>query len=142
MIVYLDTSALIPLLVAEPASPRCRRVWDDADAVAATRLLYIEASAALAQALRLDRLDTDQHRRCLELLDHLWPQCAIVELDAELCSSAARLAHDHALGGYDAVHCAAALALNDAELVAATGDRRLLAAWHDEGVTTFDIHQA
>ncbi|MGH8828501.1 MAG: hypothetical protein ACRDVZ_13095, partial [Jiangellaceae bacterium] len=30
---YLDTSAFVPLLVAEPSSESCRRFWHDADAV-------------------------------------------------------------------------------------------------------------
>jgi predicted nucleic acid-binding protein len=141
VIVYFDTSALIPLLVAEPTSAGCRRLWEDADAIASTRLLYVEAGTALAQARRLDRLDAEQHRRCLELLDQLWPQFNVVELDAALCSSAARLAHDHALRGYDAVHCAAALDLVGEDLVAATGDQQLLAAWHAEGLATFDTRQ-
>lgn len=142
MIVYFDTSALVPLLVAEPTSEACRRVWDDADTVVTTRLLYVEASAAMAQALRLQRLDADQHHRCLELLEDLWPQFDVVELDAGLCPAAAQLAHRHALRGYDAVHCAAALSLEDTELVAATGDQALRSAWQQEGITTYDVHQS
>jgi len=61
---YLDTSAFVPLLVAEPGSPACRRFWDDADAVVSCRLLYVETATALAQAPRMARLDKD--RRLLE----------------------------------------------------------------------------
>lgn len=141
MIVYFDTSAVIPLLVAEPTSPACRRIWDDADAVVSTRLLFVETCAALAQARRRDRLSVTQHRRCLELLDELWPQFDVVELDQTLCLSAGRLARRHALRGYDSVHCAGALLLDDDDLVAATGDRALLAAWRNEGIATFDTCQ-
>lgn len=61
MIGYLDTSAIVPLLVAEQASAACRRFWDDADAVVSCRLLYVQAAAALAQAHRMQRLDSAQH---------------------------------------------------------------------------------
>ena len=48
MIGYLDTSALVPLLIGEATSPACREFWNTADAVTSTRLLYVEAVAALA----------------------------------------------------------------------------------------------
>lgn len=57
MIGYLDTSAIVALLVAEPGSAACRRFWDDADAVVTCRIAYVEAAAALAQAERTGRLD-------------------------------------------------------------------------------------
>lgn len=141
MIGYLDTSALIPLLVAEPSSTTCRRFWDSAEAVATSRLSYVEAAAALAQAARLSRLTAREHRSCLRSLAELWPELAVIEVDDELVRTSAELAHRYALRGYDAVHCAAALQLADPELVAATGDRALLAAWSAAGVATYDVNQ-
>ncbi len=138
MIGYLDTSALVPLLVAEPASAACRRFWDDADAVAACRLLYVEAAAALAQAQRMNRLDVRGHGRACDLLDRLWAELDVIEIDQPLVALAAERARSHALRGYDAVHCAAAEQLADDDLVAASGDKRLLAAWSDLGVATYD----
>ena len=70
----------------------------------------------------------------------LWPVVEIVELGHELMSHAAGLAMTHGLRGYDATHCAAAVAVNDAELIAASGDGRLLEAWHLEGVATRDLN--
>lgn len=141
MIGYLDTSALIPLLVAEPSSIACRRFWDSADAVATSRLSYVEAAAALAQAARLNRLTVGEHQRCLRMLGDRWLELAVIEIDDELVRAAAKLAHRYALRGYDAMHCAAALQLADPELVAATGDRALLAAWSTAGLTTYDVNQ-
>jgi predicted nucleic acid-binding protein len=54
-------------------------------------------------------------------------------------SEAAKLAVRHGLRGYDATHCAAAIEVNDVELVAASGDQRLIAAWRDEGLAIRDI---
>ena len=69
MIVYFDTSAFVPLLVAEPSSESCGRLWNEADDVVTTRLLYVESAAALAQALRMGRLTTREHRSTLRIID-------------------------------------------------------------------------
>lgn len=141
MIGYLDTSAFIPLLVTEPTSEACRRFWDDADAVASTRLLHVEASAALAQARRLDRLSASSHRAALRLLERLWPEVDLLEVDDATVRQASELAAQLSLRGYDAVHAASAAQLADPDLVAAAGDRPLLTAWSRLGIATYDTSQ-
>lgn len=49
----------------------------------------------------------------------------LVEVGLRLARSASALAERHGLRGYDAVHLAAALSLDDPELVVATWDRAL-----------------
>jgi hypothetical protein len=119
----------------------CRRFWDDADVIVTSRLLYVEAAAALAQARRMGRLTAQQHREAGAILDALWAQIDVVEIDEPLVQRAATLASDLGLRGYDAVHCAAAEQLNDDNVVAASGDRQLLDAWSALGVDTFDTNQ-
>ena len=46
------------------------------------------------------------------------------------------------LRGYVAVHCASAEAVNDADLVAAAGDRQLLDAWQQMGIATVDVNSS
>lgn len=140
MIGYLDTSAFVPLLVDEPSSQACRRFWDDADAVVSSRMLYVETAAALAQAHRMARLNDDEYASCRRLLDQLWPQIEVAEVDESLILRAAQIAESKALRGYDAVHCASAEQLEDTDLVAASGDKRLLEAWRTLGVATFDTN--
>jgi predicted nucleic acid-binding protein len=137
---YLDTSAVVPLLVAEPGSQACRRFWDDADAVVSCRLLYVEAAAALAQAQRMSRLDGRRYVQARQLLDRLWAEIEVIELDEVLAVAAADAAHALGLRGDDAVHCAAAEQLADEDLVAASGGRRLLAAWSERGLSTYDTN--
>jgi uncharacterized protein len=137
---YLDTSAFIPLIVVEPSSAACRRFWDDADAVVCTRLLYVEAAAALAQARRMARLTASAHRAALRRLDRLWEQVEIAEVDQIVVERAAALAHRFDLRCYDAMHCATAAQLAEQDLAAATGDKRLLDAWAELGVATFDTN--
>ncbi len=138
MIGYLDTSAFVPLIIAEPSSAACRRFWDDSDAVVTNQLTYVETAAALAQAHRLGRVTTRSHRAGLRMLDALWVELDVIEADESLVVEAARLAYRHQLRGYDAVHCAAVLQLADNDLVAAAGDRELLRAWSSIGAPTYD----
>lgn len=138
MISYFDTSAFVPLLVAEPGSAFCRQLWDDADAVVTSRLCYVESAAALAQGLRMARLTKPQHRAALGLLDRLWPEFEVVEADDTVIVRGAELAYRFRLRGYDAVHAASAEQLDDHDLVVASGDRQLLNACIGLGMATAD----
>jgi predicted nucleic acid-binding protein len=140
LILYVDTSALVPLLIVEPTSDVCGALWDAADDVTATRLVYVETMAALGQALRMGRLSPRQLPAARGVLDELWSVVEVIEVTETLMKNAADLALSHGLRGYDAVHCAAAIAVNDAELVATSGDVRLMAAWSSEGVTVRSTH--
>lgn len=139
MIVYLDTSALVPLMIEEPTSSACGELWDAANKIVCARLAYIESSAAVAMAERMGRITTRQARAGRAILDELWPGIHIVELDLELMSNAAQMSVRHGLRAYDATHCAAALETSDTDLVAASGDKHLIAAWRAEGIAVRDM---
>lgn len=125
MIVYFDTSALVPLLIEEPTSAAAERLWDRADRVASSRLLYAEARAALAQASRLERLNQTEHLQAVSDLDGLVSNLDFVEVTEVLVRRAGELAETLALRGYDAVHLASAELLADPDLVLAAGDGQL-----------------
>lgn len=141
MIGYLDTSAFVPLLIAEPSTAACRRFWDEADVVLTSRLTYVETAAALAHARRLKRISDRTHRTSLRALDAKWAELAIVEVDDPLVRDAAELSRRHSLRGYDAIHCASARQLDADDLVAAAGDHQLLRAWLAVGINTYDTNQ-
>jgi uncharacterized protein len=109
MITYVDTSTLIKLIIDEAGSERAELIWDEADELATARILYAEARAALAAALRAGRLTTRDHRNAVTGLETLWAQMTIVEITEGLVRHASELAEQHGLRGYDAVHLAAAL---------------------------------
>lgn len=136
MIVYFDTSAFVPLLVTESGTSSARELWDSADEVVTTRLLYVEAAAALARARRMDRITDRNHRAALHSLDDLWRDFRVTEIDETVIRRAAELADRHALRGYDAVHCASAERIADADLVVASGDKDLLAACTELALAT------
>lgn len=136
MISYFDTSALVPLIIAEPGSSAARELWDGAARVASVRLAYPETRAALAQAHRGRRLTARQLRSAVTGLDELFTRLDVVDVDDGLARHAGELAEVHGLRGYDAVHLAAADRLRDDELVLAAGDRELLAAAQHLGMNT------
>ena len=140
MICYFDTSALVPLLIDEPSSEFCRHLWEAADDVVTTQLLYVEAAAALAQALRMGRLDSLDYVSAMRILDQLWAEFGVVEIDDGLARRAGQLALTCALRGYDAVHCASAEQLDDDDLVVASGDRKVLEACAALGMATADTN--
>ena len=108
MIAYVDTSVLLKLVVEEPGSAAAETIWDQAEALVAARIGYVEARAALAAARRARRLTGAQHRDAIAAVDHLWSQLSIVEVTRELVLLAAGIAEERRLRGYDAVHLAAA----------------------------------
>ena len=136
MLLYLDTSAFIPLVVDEPSSRLCRRLWSEAAAVCSSALVRVEVAAALARAERLGRLTADQLATCLASAAELLEQTAIVAPTTDLLADAADLAVRLGLRGYDAVHAASALSVRSDETVAAAGDSALIGAWRELGLTT------
>jgi predicted nucleic acid-binding protein len=140
VICYFDTSAFIPILIEESSTATCVELWNTADAVVTTRLLYVETSAALARAQRSGRVSSPKLRSARHNLDYLWVEFDVVELDADLMRLAADRALRSTLRGYDAVHCAAVERLADHDLVAASGDRALLTVCKDLGIATADVN--
>jgi predicted nucleic acid-binding protein len=139
LIVYFDTSAIVPVIIEEPASSAASRLWHEADRVVSSRLLYAEGRAALAMAHRMNRIDAQGLRAAVEELEALHEQLDLVEVTASLVREAGALAEKFALRGYDAVHVASAQLVNDPETVFAAGDRDLLAAARAAGISTADL---
>lgn len=136
MIAYFDTSAFVPLLVDEPGSAFAIVMWDTADRVVSARILYAEARAALALAVRTGRLTQAQGRKAVTSLDRCYEQMDLVEIDDEVVRLAGQLAELHGLRGYGAVHLAAAHQIGGDEVVVVAGDRALLTAAQDAGLST------
>jgi len=134
VLVCFDSSALVKLLVEEQGSQDAATLWDEADAVVASRLVVPEVAAALAAAARARRLDDAQLRAALATWHGYLPALRLVELTPELAALAADLAGELVLGGADAVHLASALALDGGQPVLAAWDRRLWAAARSAGL--------
>jgi predicted nucleic acid-binding protein len=111
-------------------------LWEAAAEIVSTRLLRVETFAALAQASRLGRITAQIHAQTKNLANTYLGAISIIELDDELTHKATAIAETQALRAYDAIHCAAALVIDDPERVAASGDQALIGAWKALGVIT------
>lgn len=139
MIVYFDTSAIVPIVIEEASSHAACRLWDDADRVLSSRLVYAEGRAALAMARRMDRLEEDELRTAVQDFESLHEQLDLVEVTPALVHDAGSLAERFALRGYDAVHLASAQLVQDPDLVIAAGDLGILKAAQALGIATSNL---
>jgi predicted nucleic acid-binding protein len=137
--VYFDTSAIVPIVIEEPSSMVASRLWDEADRVVSSRLVYAEGRAALAMARRLDRIDERGLREAVDDFESLHNQLDMIEVTDGLIREAGGLAERLSLRGYDAVHLASARLVDDPEMVLAAGDQSLLAAARAVGIATADL---
>jgi predicted nucleic acid-binding protein len=78
LIVYFDTSAIVPIVIEEPSSMVASRLWDEADRVVSSRLVYAEGRAALAMARRLDRLDERGLREAVDDFESIHDQLDVM----------------------------------------------------------------
>jgi predicted nucleic acid-binding protein len=139
LIVYFDTSAVLPLVIEEPTSQIASRLWDEAERVVSSRLAYPEGRAALAMALRMGRIDDQELRIAVDGFEILLGQLHIVEVTEELARSAGGLAEQFGLRGYDAVHLASVEEIADQDVVLAAGDLSLLAAAEALGIAIANL---
>ena len=133
---YFDTSAFVKLFVDEPGSEEAARIWSRAQLSVSSRLLYPEARAALTATARAGRVSREGLPALREELEGLWRDVVRIEVTAPLAARAGDLAEGHGLRGYDAVHLASALEIDDDDTVLVTGDARLARTAHALGVTT------
>lgn len=127
-IAYFDSSAFVKLLIDEDGSEVAASLWDACDAAVSSRIAYPEVRAALAAAVRAQRLKPVDERHAVDNWDDIWASTRGVELTAEVTADAGRLASEHALRGADAVHLASLLAVGVSTTVFAVWDKRLAAA--------------
>jgi hypothetical protein len=132
VITYVDTSSLLKLVIDEDGSEQAELIWESTEVSASAVLVLVEARAALAAAARGARLTAAQHRKAKHELAALLDQLTIVEVTEDLIGQAAELAETEGLRGYDAVHLAAALAIEANVLTSA--DRALCDAAQRHGL--------
>ncbi|WP_296665234.1 type II toxin-antitoxin system VapC family toxin [Demequina sp.] len=133
-LVYLDTSALLKLLVLETGSDLAVALWTGADALVTSRIADAEVRSVLAAAERIGRIDAAPAAQARDRWNELWPGLAKVEVTADLADRAADLADRRPLRAGDALHLASALTLVEASPVFVAWDRRLAAAARAEGL--------
>lgn len=138
---FFDSSALVPVLIDEPASDLCKRILRSTELKFASRLTYVETSAALAKAARMDRITSAEQASAWHAFEEIWSYFLLVDVHDAILQSAARFTQLRALRAYDAMQCASAVTVADEHFCAVSGDRRLLEVWQIEGVRTIDVNQ-
>lgn len=136
MTLYLDTSALVKVFLAEAGSASVMAWIETARVLVTSRITYAEARAALARGRRIGLLSASDLRVAVAELDAAFRTHAVVEVTEALVHRAGQLAETHALRGYDAVQLAAALeaSCDEDAVVFATFDRALADAALREGL--------
>lgn len=130
---YFDTSSLVKLVLTEPGSEQVLALWRRTDRALASALGYVEARQALAAAQRTQRVPHAHFPEVKQEFELLWSEVTVIGVGRPLLRFASGLAEIHSLRGYDAVHLASALAI-DEEVVFASADAALSRAAQTEGL--------
>jgi len=104
---YLDTSSLVKLYVAEPGSDAVRKLVDAATIVATSSIAYTETRAALARRRRERVLRPAPFASAKKTFEAEWPKYLTIELTSALCRQAGEFAEHYRLRAFDGMHLAA-----------------------------------
>jgi len=136
LILYMDTSCLAKLYLLEEGSVRMRESAFAAGQVTTSKIAYAETRATLARALREGRIDNAEFDEARQKFEREWPDLTASEVSDSVLQEAGNLVDKHPIRGFDAIHLASAehtRAMNIAQVVFATADRRLRDAADAEG---------
>lgn len=133
MTAYVDTSALLKLLVREVETDDLRAIWDQVSDRYASLIGYVELRSAIAAARRARRLTGATCIAAAGEADVLWARLAAVEVDEPLVRDAGELADRHGLRAGDALHLASAMRIADGPTAFIAYDARLRKAAVAEG---------
>jgi predicted nucleic acid-binding protein len=111
MILYLDTSAVVKLFIREAGTDYLQGLYAPAGVFGTSRICEPEFSAALAKSVRMGICSIEMAEGALKEFKRIWGSVIKVDADAGVLGSAADLAWEHGLRGYDAVHLASAMRL-------------------------------
>ena len=142
-LLYVDTSALFKRYVEEDESEAVLARMEEASTVGTVLITRVEVAAALARAVRDQRMADDEAREAEREFLGDWDDFARIGVTDALAAQAGRLAWQHDLRGYDAAQLAAALAWRDTtedtddEFVFACFDNELRGAAAAEGLATW-----
>ena len=107
MTLYLDTSSLVKLYVAEPGSDAVRKLVNAASVVATSTIAYTETRAALARRRRERALRPKAFTSAKKTFEAEWSKYFTVDVTSALCRQAGEFAERYRLRAYDSVHLAA-----------------------------------
>ena len=138
--IYLDTSAILKLYIAEPEFESVRRLAGTASVTCTHLIAYAETRAGLARALRMKRVDAVGLAEVKRDFEQDWRRMLIVTPDETGIRRAGELAERLGLCCYDSVHLAAAerVASQSGNLLFACFDNELNKAANAIGMQTLN----
>jgi uncharacterized protein len=103
---YLDTSSLVKLYVAEAGSEVVRNLVDGASVVATSAVAYAETRASLARLRREGALTASKFAAAKHEFEEQWPTYLTLAAGDSLRRAAGDLAEKYSLRGFDSIHLA------------------------------------
>lgn len=132
----MDTSALLKVYVEEEGSALVRDHLSPAAGLATSAITFVEAHSALARRRNVGGLPPGDYRRAVREFSEGWEQYFRLEVGDEVLGEAARLAREHVLRAYDAIHLGSAVVFRSrvrTDVALASWDDELDAAARREG---------
>jgi predicted nucleic acid-binding protein len=137
MNLYLDTSSLFKLYVEEPGSHAIEALASRAETVHTSRVAYAEFRGSIARARRDHRVPDVAYSEALGDFENSWLTYSVHEVTEALVRRAGELAAKHYLRGFDAIHLASAITLQEElgePVTFSASDDRLMSAAAAEGL--------
>lgn len=134
MIAYVDTSALVKLLIPEPDTDVIEALWEGVGDTYASLIGYTELRSAIAAAARHGRVGGSALVALRHETETLWSRLAAVDLDDALVREAGDLSDRHGLRAGDGLHLASALRVAEGPMAFIAFDARLRDAAAAEGL--------
>lgn len=106
MILYLDTSSLVKLYVAEAGSEQVRALVDGADVISTSVVAFPEARSAFARLAREGTLTPEELVAVRGDLLRDWESFLKIRVLKRVYEQAGDLTEQHGLRGFDALHLA------------------------------------
>jgi hypothetical protein len=122
---YLDASALVKLVLAERGTDVVEDLWVHTVDIYVSLLGYAELRAAVAAAIRGERVRASDAPALRERVEAIWDQVMGVDIDDRLVRAAGDLADRHGLRAADAFHLASAIRIREPDTSFVAFDARL-----------------
>lgn len=114
MILYCDTSALIKRYVDEQGSDQVNKLWEESSAVATSVVAFAEIFAALNRKNRERVLTAKELNQTAVKIKNDFDHFILVPVNSALNASIELLVRTYPLRGFDAIHLASALVIQNA----------------------------
>ena len=143
MILYLDTSALVKRYFKEPYSDEVIAKWQAAAEIVTSSVAYAETLAAIYRKKRESALKDNLVKEIADDLRADWNSFIRIQVNDELNEYIDKAINGHPLRGFDAIHLASAMIMNETfpdNVLFACFDQPLTQAAIREGIQTFPAY--